>query len=66
MNGQKKNYDRYLRSLEATPGPVSPPADKTIDLRGIYEYIKRTGKKASDMSDEEYKPFIIPLKRGSI
>lgn len=61
MSGQKKSYDRYLESLKNTPGPVDPPLDRTVDLRGLYEYLNRTGKNASELSVDERNSFIIYL-----
>ena len=66
MNGQMKSYDRYLESLRNTPGPVEPPTDKTIDLRMLYNYLQETGKKTSELTDEEYRPFIIYLNDDKV
>ena len=56
MSGQKKSYDRYLESLQNTPGPVDPPTDRTVDLRGLLNYLNKTGKKnTSELSSEEMK-----------
>jgi hypothetical protein len=66
MNGQQKSYDRYLESLKNTPGPVNPPTDRTIDLRGLYDYLQKTGKNASELTNDEYKPFIIYLNEEKI
>ena len=54
------NY-RYLKSLEETPGPVDPPEDRSFDLRGLYKYLNETGKKVSELTDEEKDRFIIYL-----
>ncbi len=59
MNGQKKSYDRYLESLRNTPGPVDPPTDKTMDLRGLLDYMNKTGKKVVELSNSEMKRFVI-------
>jgi hypothetical protein len=53
--------DRYLKSLEETPGPVDPPEDKSFDLRGLYKYLKETGKKPSDLTNEEKEQFVMYL-----
>ena len=62
MNGQMKSYDRYLQSLNDTPGPVDPPTDRSIDLHKLYDYLQKTGKKSTDLSDEEYKSFIFSIE----
>ena len=64
MSGQKKSYDRYLESLRNTPGPVDPPTDRTVDLRGLLDYLNKTGKNASELSDSEMKKFVIPIGKN--
>lgn len=54
------NY-RYLKSLAETPGPVDPPEDRSFDLRGLYKYLNETGKKVSELTDEEKEQFVIHL-----
>ena len=53
--------DRYLKSLEETPGPVDLPEDRSFDLRGLYKYLNETGKKVSELTDEEKEQFVIYL-----
>ena len=64
MSGQTKSYDRYLESLKNTPGPVDPPTDRTMDLRGLLDYLNKTGKNASELSELEMKRFVIPIKKN--
>ena len=45
--------DRYLKSLEETSRPLDPPEDRSFDLRGLYKYLNETGKKVSELTDEE-------------
>jgi len=54
------NY-RYLKSLEETSRPVDPPEDRSFDLRGLYKYLNETGKKVSELTDEEKEQFVIHL-----
>ena len=49
MSGQKKNYDKYLKSLAETPGPVRPKEDWVIDVNLLFDYVHKTGKKAKSM-----------------
>ncbi len=56
MNGQMKNYDRYLKSLEGMEEPVIP--DVIFDMHGAVEYAKKKGLKISQLSDEEKKMFV--------
>ena len=53
--------DRYLKSLEETSRPVDPPEDRSFDLRGLYKYLNETGKKASELTNEEKEEFVIHL-----
>lgn len=63
MSGPMTSYKRYLQSLEDTPEPVDPPKDKSINLHKLYDYLQKTGKKTSDLSEDEFKPFIIILNK---
>lgn len=54
------NY-RYLKSLEETSRPVDPPEDRSFDLRGLYKYLNETGKKVSELTDEEKEQFVMNL-----
>ena len=56
MNGQMKNYERYLKSLEGMEEPVIP--DVIFDMRGAVEYATKKGLKISQLSDEEKKLFV--------
>lgn len=62
MNGQMKNYESYLKSLSETPGPVRPSDEKVINIHALFEYLKKTGKKATDLTPEEYEPFWVIKK----
>ena len=55
------SYEKYRKSLEETPGPTQPPADRTYNLRGLYDYIKKTGRDCSELTDEEKDQFVVPL-----
>ena len=44
MERKVTSYEKYRKSLEETPGPTQPPADRSYDLRGLYDYIKKTGR----------------------
>lgn len=66
MNGQMKSYKSYLESLKDTPGPVNPPTDRSIDLHKLYDYLQSSGRKASELTDEDYKPFIIWLNKETV
>ena len=67
MNGQTKNYDNYLKSLNETPGPIRPNDDKVINIRLLMEYLKETGKKAKELTPEELAPFgVIRKERSAI
>ena len=57
--------DRYLKSLEETLGPADLPEDRSFDLRGLYKYLKETGKKVSELTDEEKDRFIIYLDNNN-
>ena len=65
MNGQTKNYDNYLKSLNETPGPIRPNDDKVINIRLLMEYLKETGKKAKELTPEELAPFWVIRKERS-
>ena len=41
MERKVTSYEKYRKSLEETPGPTQPPADRSYDLRGLYDYIKK-------------------------
>ncbi len=56
MNGQMKNYERYLKSLEGMQEPIVP--DVVFDMRGAVEYAQKKGLKISQLSDEEKKRFV--------
>ena len=66
MNGQTKNYDNYLKSLNETPGPIRPNDDKVINIRLLMEYLKETGKKAKELTPEELAPFWVIRKERSV
>ena len=55
------SYEKYRKSLEETPGPAQPPADRSYDLRGLYDYIKKTGRDCTELTDEEKAQFVVPL-----
>ena len=59
-----RNYDKYIKSLAETPGPVKPSSEESIDLRGLRKYLLDTGKNASELSDSEMERFIIPIKNN--
>lgn len=56
MNGQMKNYERYMKSLEGMEEPVIP--DVIFDMRSAVEYATKKGLKISQLSDEEKKLFV--------
>lgn len=61
MNGQKKRYDAYLRSVNTMYGPYmrSDIPDIRMDLRGLTAYAKSVGKRVPDLTDEEVAPFVL-------
>ena len=54
-----KDNERYIKSLLGTPGPFFPPADRYVDLHGLYSYITEKGCKVSDLSKDEVERFVI-------
>ena len=66
MNGQMKSYDKYLQSLKDTPGPVDPPTDRSIDLHRLYDYLQKTGKKTTELTDEEFNSFIFFINKDKV
>ena len=60
MNGQMRSYDRYWEQVKKIPEPsiLSEPLGTTIDLRGLAEYGKKTGKTGADLTDEELAMFV--------
>ena len=63
MNGQMKNYDDYAESLKQTPGPFTIPKGRVINLKLLYEYLRKSGKKANELSQNEYEPFWVERTR---
>lgn len=61
MNGLMK---RYRESLARTPGPVLAKdiPDMRIDLRGLSAYAKERGVQPAELSDEEKRRFLSPVK----
>ncbi len=56
MNGQMKNYERYLKSLEGMEEPIIP--NVIFDMHGAVEYANKKGVKISELSDDEKKLFV--------
>ena len=56
MNGQMKNYKKYLSSLEIMQEPVVPKAK--IDMRGVLRFAKEKGVLVENLSKEEKLQFI--------
>lgn len=61
MERKVTSYEKYRKSLEETPGPTQPPADRSYDLRGLYDYIKKTGRDCAELTDEEKDQFVVQL-----
>ncbi|MBQ2287900.1 MAG: hypothetical protein II251_04185 [Lachnospiraceae bacterium] len=57
MYGQMK---KYKDSIKNTPGPIMPSQipEMYLDLRGLMEYAKKTGRKVKDLLEEEKSMFI--------
>lgn len=56
MYGQTK---KYRKSLKQTPEPIMPSQiTQQIDLKGIMEYSKISGKKVIELTDAEKQRFI--------
>ena len=59
MNGQMMSYNRYLESLENTPGPILfSQMPVKMNLRKVADYAKEKGVGISSLSKEELKQFI--------
>ena len=56
MNGQMRNYERYLKSLEGMEEPMIP--EVIFDMRGAVEYAEKKDMKVSQLSDAEKKMFV--------
>ena len=56
MNGQMKNYERYLKSMENMEEPVIP--DVIFDMHGAIEYAQKKGLKVSQLTEDEKKLFV--------
>lgn len=57
MYGQMK---KYKDSIKNTPGPIMPSQIPEIhlDLKGLMEYAKKTGRKVTELLEEEKSMFI--------
>ena len=65
MYGQMK---KYKDSIKNTPGPIMPSQIPEIhlDLKGLMEYAKKTGRKVTELLEEEMQRFLIKeAQRGS-
>ncbi len=56
MNGQKKNYENYLRSLNVMQEPKVPKAK--LDMRGAILFAKQQGIPVEKLSKEDKDKFI--------
>lgn len=59
MNGQMMNYNRYIKSLNATPEPRTSVKAVAIDYKGLIAYAKEKGKNPSELSDKEQNMFVL-------
>ena len=57
MYGQMKKYKDIIKN---TPGPIMPSQipEISLDLKGLMEYAKKTGRKVTELLDEEKSMFI--------
>lgn len=60
MNGQMKNYNKYLKSLETMKEPTVPRAK--LDLRGIMLYAQTKGVSVEELTRAEKDRFITYLE----
>lgn len=60
MNGQMKNYNKYLKSLETMKEPAVPRAK--LDLRGIMLYAQAKGVSVEELTRAEKDRFITYLE----
>ena len=58
MYGQMK---KYKDSIKNTPGPImsSQIPEIHLDLKGLMEYAKKTGRKVTELLEEEKSMTII-------
>lgn len=59
MNGQMMNYDKYIKSLNATPEPRASTKIVAINYRELVTYAKEKGKNPSELSEKEKNMFVL-------
>ena len=56
MNGQMKNYEKYIKSLNSMQEPKVPKAK--IDMRGAMRYAAQKGSTVENLDPKDRKKFI--------